>query len=439
MKYPVSLNLFFLFSLLFFAGMPASAQQVLTLEDAVKFALENNYDIRLSANLVKINSNNVSLANAGILPVVGGNFNTNNAIQNSTQVQSNGTETVRNGAKNSNINYGVNLNWTIFNGLQMFSRYEQLKELRKQSEADLQAAVFATVSNVIRAYYDLVQQQQQLTANDTALNLSHYRLRIAKTRYEIGQAAKLDVLNALVDLNTDTTNYLKQTELYKNAKTNLNALIARDINAEFIVADSIQIDQELALDSLLVMAQRLNPGLQSVLIGKRVAELNLKQVKGQRYPAIGFSSGYNFTDSRSALGFATHTSGKGFNYGITATVNIFNGFIQHRNEQNAALQVSSARIQYEQLELNIRTQLTTAYQSYLTSLALVRLEASNTDIARENMDITMDKFKYGNITPLEFREAQRNYIDAVVRFSNARLQAKLAEVALRQLAGNINI
>ena len=430
---------FLCFLLPLLASVKTHAQKVLTLEEAVRIALENNYDIRLAANEVNFNENNISLANAGLLPSLNGVLTTNNALQNSTQVQANGTETVRIGARSSSFNYGVNLNWTIFNGFQMFARYNQLKAIRDQSEADLQTAVVTTVSNVVRGYYDLVQQQQQLSANDTAIKLSRYRLQIASTRYEIGSAAKLEVLNAQVDLNTDTTTYLKQLALYKNAKISLNEIMARDVTVDFRVVDTILVDGQLTLAPLLATALRQNPSLQSVLLGKQIAELNLKQVKGQRLPVIGLNSGYNFTDSRSALGFATQNTGRGFNYGVNASVPIFNGFLQRRNEQNAKILVANAELQYEQLELNIRSQLSSSYQTYLTNVALVSLEESNADIARQNLDITLDKFKYGNITPLEFREAQRNYVNAVVRFSNAQLQAKLAEVSLKQLTGNIDL
>ena len=427
----------FLLSLL--ASVKAHAQAILTLEEAVRIALENNYDIRLAANEVNFNKNNISLANAGLLPSLNGVLTTNNAIQNSRQIQANGNETVRNGARNSSFNYGVNLNWTIFNGFQMFARYNQLKVIREQSEADLQTAVVNTVSNVVRGYYDLVQQQQQISANDTAIKLSRYRLQIASTRYEIGSAAKLEVLNAQVDLNTDTTTYLKQLALYRNAEISLNEIMARDVTIDFRVVDTIIVDGQLPLAPLLATALRQNPSLQSVLFGKQIAELNLKQVKGQRLPVIGLNSGYNFTDSRSALGFATQSTGRGFNYGVNASVPIFNGFLQRRNEQNAKILVANAELQYEQLELNIRSQLSSSYQTYLTNVALVSLEESNADIARQNLDITLAKFKYGNITPLEFREAQRNYVNAVVRFSDAQLQAKLAEVSLKQLSGNITL
>ncbi len=409
------------------------------MEEAVRITLANNYDIRLYANDVNFSKNNISLANAGILPTLNGLLTTNNALQNSTQIQANGTETVRIGARSSSFNYGVNLNWTLFNGLQMFARYSQLKAIRAQSEANLQTAVVTTVSNVIRGYYDLVQQQQQISANDTALKLSRYRFQIARTRYEIGTASKLEVLNAQVDLNTDTTNYLKQLELYKNAKISLNELMARDVTLDFRIVDTIIINTQLMLAPLLTIALKQNPSLQSVLIGRQIAELNLKQVKGQRFPVIGLNSGYNFTDSRSALGFATQNTGRGFNYGINASVPIFNGFLQRRNEQNAKILVANADLEYEQLELSIRSQLSSAYQTYLTNVALVSLEESNVDIARQNMAITLDKFRYGNITPLEFREAQRNYVNAVVRFSDAQLQAKLAEISLKQLSGDINL
>ncbi len=425
-------------SLLFFVLLnQAVAQNMLTLDEAIRITLENNYNIKLIANNLEISRNNVNPGVAGALPYVGGTLSNTNSLLDSRQVQANGTITERSGARNTGLNYGIGLNWTIFDGFGMFARYDQLKELERMGEENLQVAVMENVGEVTRTYYYLVQQQQQLNAYDTALLISNQRLQFAQNRYQVGKASKLEVLNAEVDMNTDTSNLVRQNELYNNTQTSLNQLMARDPGIRFTVVDEIPVDQSLVLESLSEQASKHNPALQAAIINKRVAQLDLKIVKSYRYPILNVNTGYNFTNSTSALGFATQTSGKGLVYGLTASVPIFNGFTQNINEHNAKILMNSAQLQYEQLNQTITTELTRAYQTYRTSLVLVTLEERNQRIAKENLDITIEKFRLGSITTVEFRAAQLNYVNASVRYSTAQYNAKVAEVSLNQIAGTM--
>lgn len=416
------------------------SQETLTVEDAVKIALENNFEIKIASNDLKIDQQNVSLANAGILPNLSANVTNNNSILDTKQTQGDGSERQLDNAKNMNLSYGVALNWTVFNGMRMFARHDQLKELEKLGDAELKLTILTKISDVITTYYDIVQQQEQLTALDTTIIISNVRLTTATNRYTIGKASKLEVLNAQVDLNTDTTAFLKQKELYANTKILLNQILARDPNAEFKVVEDVQIDENLLLPDLMNLAEKQNPQLQAQVINKRIAELELKQIKGDRYPTVNISSGYNFTRSEASLGFITQSSGKGLVYGINATMNIFNGGLQNRNERIAKLQIENSQILIDQQKLALNTQLSTAYQTYLTNLQLSKLEAKNEEIAKQNMDITFEKFRIGTITvtTLEFRTAQLNFINAKVRNSNAQFQAKISEIALKELAGNLS-
>ena len=417
----------------------SQAQELLKLEDAVKIALENNYDIKLSANDLRINKNNVNLGNAGLLPAVTGNFVNNHSLQNSKQVRADGQITERNGARGSNLNYGVGLNWTVFDGFGMFARYDQLQEFQNLGEANLQLTILARVADVITNYFALVQQQQQLQANLTAIDISRFRIKTAQSRFEIGKAARLEVLNAQVDINTDTTNYLWQQDLYRNTQIALNELLARDVNIAFKVADTVIIDDNLTLAQITERAMQQNPSLQAALVSRRIAELDLKQVRSNRFPTIGVNTGYNFNQSQSALGFATQNTGRGFTYGVTASINIFNGFLQRRNEQNAALGIDNAQLNLNKINQSIKAQLAAAFQTYTTNLALVKLETKNQEIAQRNLNITLEKFRLGSIAPIELREAQLNLVAAQVRLSNAMYQAKLAEISLKEIAGNINL
>ncbi|HEX8575657.1 MAG TPA: TolC family protein [Flavobacterium sp.] len=424
--------------ILFFLCCNGSAQETLTLEQAIKTALQNNFEIKISQNELLVDKTNVTIGNAGMLPALTGNFIDNNSVQSASQTGQNGVVTERENAKNMNLNYGVGLDWTVFDGFRMFARYDQLKELQKLGDAELKFTIISRIADVISTYYDLVQQQQQLSALDSTIVISNQRLELAKNRFTIGRASKLEVLNAQVDLNTDTTTLLQQKELYANTKTQLNQILARDLSIDFNVVDNVQIDENLLLPELIALAEKQNPQLQAQIINRKIAELELKQVRAARYPTIVVNSGYNFTNSRSDLGFAAKSSSRGLTYGFTARLNIFNGFNQNRNEKVARIQLENTQLTIDQQKLALNTQLTTAYQSYLTNLELTKLEQKNEAIAKQNLDITLDKFRIGTITTLEFRTAQLNYINAIVRNNNAQLQAKLSEIALKELAGTLN-
>ncbi|KDN56489.1 TolC family protein [Flavobacterium seoulense] len=415
-----------------------NAQQSLSIEDAIKMALENNYEIRIASNDLKVYQANNAIGNAGMLPTLTANVVDNNNIQNLSQIRLDGTENSLNNAKNNSLNYGVSLGWTIFDGMGMFARKEQFEELQKLGESELKLSILTKISDVYATYYDLVQQQQQLAALDSTLVISNQRLDLAQNRFSIGKASKLEVLNAQVDLNTDKVTLLKQKEFFANTKILLNQILARDTKTDFTVTTIFKVDGDLKLAELNNLAQKQNPQLEAQIINKRVAELQLKQARATRYPTIRLTSGYNFSETESSLGFTTQSSSRGFNYGFTASLNVFDGFRQHRNEKIAHLAIENAKLQIDQQNLNIETQLATAYQTYLTNLELIELEKNNQSIAKQNLSITLDKFHIGTITTLEFRTAQLNYVNATVRYTNAQFQAKLSEISLKELAGNLD-
>jgi len=421
--------------LFFFASPWVIAQDLLTVEEAVKIALENNYQIRIASNLLEIDKTGVNIGNAGMLPVVGATLNSNNSIQNSSQTRADGNLVELDNAKNNSLNYGVGLDWTIFDGFRMFARYDQLKELEKLGEAQLKQTVLTKVSDVMIAYYDLVQQHQQLVALDSTIVISEQRLNLANNRFTIGKASKLEVLNAQVDLNTDLTLMLRQKEMIVNSKIRLNEILARDTKIDFRVIDEISLDEALTLPELESLAEKQNPVLQAAIINKNVARLELKQVKAERYPSIVASTGYVFNESESSLGFTTSAESQGWNYGLSARLKIFEGFTQNQNEKIARIRVDNSSLLIEEQRQTLKSQLGTAYQSYLTNISLIELEKSNEAIAKDNLGITIEKFKIGTIPTIEFRTAQLNYIRAIVRYSDAKFQAKLSEISLKEFAG----
>ena len=415
------------------------AQELLTLKEAVSIALQNNYDIKISRNDLSIAKNNNNIGNAGMLPTLDATYINGGGIQNTRQTPATGPERVITGARSTNNSLGADLNWTVFDGFTMFANYNRLKELQKQGEVNARLTILNTVADVINAYYDVIRQQQLLVAADSAIDVSVLRTNIAKTKLELGRGSKLDVLTAQVDYNTDTSSYLQIKNFLQVAKIRLNQIMIRDISANFSVADSIDVDRGILFSKQAEIAEQQNPDVQNAFINQRLASLNLKAVRGARYPAISLNSGYSRANSTSPTGFNQRFAANGFTYGVTASLNLFNGFLQRQNERNAKIEIETSKLNLGKTKLDVNSQLLSAYQNYATYLDLVKLEQRNVDIAKESLDITLAKYRLGSIAPLELREAQRNAIDAQNRFIEMQYQAKLAETNLKAISGNINL
>jgi outer membrane protein TolC len=199
------------------------------------------------------------------------------------------------------------------------------------------------------------------------------------------------------------------------------------------------VDQGLSLPELEILVTNENPQLQAEMINKKISELELQQIKAARYPTIFATTGYNFGRTESSLGFTTSSNFRGWNYGFGASLNIFDGFNQNRNEKIGKIALENAEVAIEEQKQGLMSLLNTWYQTYLTNISLIVLEGNNEAIARENLDITVEKYKIGIIPAIEFRTAQLNYINAEVRYINAKFQAKLSEIILKQLAGNLTL
>jgi outer membrane protein len=412
---------------------------LLSLKDALDSALQNNFNIRISRNSSAIAKNNVTVGNAGMLPVVTGNYTLNNSVQTTTQTRSDNTTNRIINARNSNNSYGVALDWNIFDGLNMFATYDRLKELEKLGSVRAQDTVLQTVAGVMTTYYDLVNQQKQIKALKGVIDISRQQIRYAQNRFEAGKVARLDVYNAQVALNTDTASLIGQQQQFKASKIELNRLLSRDPNAEFNVADTILVDEKITLGNVLEQAQLQNPTLLSAAINRRLSDINLKQVRSTRYPLLGVSTGYQFNNSKNPAGFARAQNSKGLTYGLTASINIFDGFNQWRRERNAKLQIDNAQINIARTRRDVEAQISTLYSSYLSGMELIKTGRSNVDLARKSLQISLDKYKLGTITPLEIREAQRNYLNATLIFYDAEFQSKVAEITLKQIAGKISV
>jgi len=424
--------------LLFFGQMVVvHAQAELSLSDAVRIGLEKNYSIRIAQNDRMIADNNHSLGNAGFMPAVTAQFDQNNANNDTRQEFLSGQRLQRDNAKSDNTTAAVGLTWTIFDGLKMFTTYEKLGELKKLGEADAKVRIEATIATIIQSYAQLVQAKQQLLVADKNVAISEERLALAEQRFRLGSGSKLEVLNAKVDLNADKSARLTQNQLSEEARINLNELLGRPASTALSPTDSLQAGTTLQIEQLRNDALKQNPALLIAESNRRIAKLELKEVQSAMLPRVDLLGDYHWNRSNSEAGFLASNQNSGINYGLRASINLFNGFQVQRERQNARIRIETANMQLEQERLALEAGLNKVYLLYANALQMLALEQENLEVAAQNLDVANERFKLGAQTALELREAQRQYIAAETRLIQARYLVMVSRTELLRLSGKL--
>jgi len=425
-----------IFFLIFIASY-SFAQQNLSLRKAIEIGLQNNYSIRLAESDADITEQNRKAALSALMPRIDANATYNKSIVDTRQVFVTGVIQERDAATTTQNLAGLQMSWVLFDGLKMFASYDRIKELEKMGEQNAKAAVQSVLADIIINYYAIVASQVQLKANADALEVSKKRVEVLENKVKVGSSSTLDLLNAKVDYNSDYSNYLRQQENLKNLKIRLNELLILPVNDDFTPSDSIPTNTLLNTDDLYNKLLIQNPLLINAKSQQRIAELNVKEVSADRYPTIRLNSGYNYSNVNAQAGFVIENRTQGLSYGVTASVNIFNGLLQSRREKTAKIQSQAASMSYEVAKLTLETNWSLLLNNYKNNFELLRLERENQLVAKRNIDISVEKYHLGGISSLQLREAQKAYIDANSRYVNALYQFKLAETSLLELSSSI--
>ena len=329
------------------------AQEPLTLFQAIKTGLENNYSIQILKNDVEIAGNNNTLGNAGFLPSVNVNATQNNVVSTTNQKYFNGTEKDITNAKNKTFNAGVGLNWTLFDGFSMYVNKDKLELLEQMSDTELQMIVEATVAAIIINYFGIVQEQKLIGVLRDAVDLSMTRKKLALAKISLGSGSKLMLLQSTVDLNADSTRLLQELTRLTNLKADLNKLMCIEPERGFEISDTIILAAPLNYDDLKVKTLDQNTSLILARNNQVISLMNLKDTRSLRYPQLNFLAGYNYNQSNSQTGFLEYNKAFGPSFGLTLSYNLFNGFNTNRQIKNAGIEMGTADFIYKDTDLSL--------------------------------------------------------------------------------------
>jgi len=414
------------------------AQDTLKLKDAIVLALKNNYSISLAENTARISDINNSAGNAGMLPKLDVTGARSISINNSHAEYFDGRVRDVPKAQTNNQSASIQLSYTIFDGLNMFIQRDKLNELQLLSNTQLQGVIENTVANVSRVYFDLAVQQKILDLYHEALKISSQRRQFAKARLDLGSGSQLAYLQATVDMNADSANYMKQVSVLTNTASDLNLLLCRDLKTGVLVEKNIPVNELIIYEELWNKVQEQSPDLMEARSAVNLASLAIKEVKSVRLPRLSINSAYAYSKNLSDVGTFTSNRNLGFSAGATLNYNLFNGFTNNQKLKAAKIREESAVQDAELQKLTIEANLQQVYTDFQTNLKLARFEKENMQFARLNWDIAQEKYKLGALNDVELRETQKKLLDAENRLLQSQFRCKSAEIELLRLSGQLS-
>jgi outer membrane protein TolC len=421
-----------------FSQEKLAAQNNLSLKEAVTIAIQNSYDIKLVENNLTIAKNNNNYGVAGGLPTVTATGTNNNTLTTINQTFPDPSRnTTRNGVDGTTLNGGLTATMILFNGYRVAATKERLASIEKQSAAALQTQMLNTSSTVMQQYYNVIRQAAFLKTIEKSIEASEERVAIVKTRQEVGVANQADLLQSNLDLNALLQAKQNQLVVLAQVKADLYNSMVLPANSNYTFTDSIQVDDKLALLDI-ESKMKDHPLLQSAQQLINVNQFLEKETKALTYPTLRANTGYNYNSNKSAAGFILLNESYGPFLGFNLSIPIYAGSASKRAVKNAQINTVSAKLQYDNTAQDLGTELFKTYQNYQNSIKQTPIEVQNYEMSEALLALVMEKFKLGQATVVDVKQAQQSFENAGFRLTSLRFSAKIAEIELKRLSNQLN-
>ncbi len=446
MKRRISASLLLLlFSLL---GFTVKAQQGYTLQQAIEYALLNNESV-LNAELTKKDADaQVLETRADGLPQLDASF----GYTNNTQIPVNivpanvfdptapadAVQAIRFGVQHQG-SLGVTASQMIWDG-SFFIGLKAAKTLRDLVDRDKVKAEVDVVGIVTKAYYLVLVNESRIALIDA--NYANLESTLNETRalYENGFAEKIDVSRLQVQLNNLVAEKAGVLSAVSGSLNILKLSMGMPVSQSITLTDPLEsIDFTYDQNEINNFSIQNRIEIQQMNFNKRLAELDLKNVKSGYIPKVKFNAAWGRNNGNDS--FSNLWSNEWFtnsNIGINVSIPVFDGFRKKYTIQRKKIQLQTLDNNYKLLANNINFEVIDAKNSLDVNLQKLTVQQANIDLAREVRDITTEKYREGVGSNLEVLNAEKDYKEAETNYLEALYNAVISKVDLDLALGKLH-
>ncbi|HRP02100.1 MAG TPA: TolC family protein [Candidatus Kapabacteria bacterium] len=415
------------------------AQENLSLEDAIKIALKNNYSIRATTLQSKIAENSLNVGTGAFLPTLDLKITQDNTINDVNQNFYDGREVEKNGATGNSLLGSITANWKIFDGMGMFIDYDLLKLNNEVSRLQLRKKSEDLISQITASYNTLYFLNENLLLISQNLEVSRFRYNIVFNRKEIGKASGMELLQAEIDLNKDISDSIYALNNYEIQRNEFNILLGEPVDRQFKISDSLTFNSQSYSYASLQNELAQNTDLKLADLGIQISQNDIDRLKSNYLPTINLYGGYTYNSVESQAGLLKSNVANGFNYGVSLNLNLFEGFKNNTIIENQELNAQISKLNKEELEKLIQKELKSTIDSYNSTIQVKNIQEKNLLLSQSNLEIAKEKLRIGTITQIEFREIQLNQLNVFNQLLLTKINLKIFETSIQRILGMLVI
>tara|TARA_B100001175_G_scaffold55689_1_gene44752 strand:- start:2067 stop:3386 length:1320 start_codon:yes stop_codon:yes gene_type:complete len=416
-----------------------TAQEELTISSAVKKTLENNLDIEVSENFKRIAKNNSSILNSNYLPNIqlGSEINTN--IQSIEIETPSGISGTLDDTQTDNSSAVLSIDYNIIDSSGRKYNFKKSKELYSKSNLEVQEIIENTILQLFTVFFEVgrLSEEKEILKNSLDISKKRYERRLLE--FEYGQTNNLEVLNAEVDVNSDSINLLNTSKKLFNAKNDLNLIMNVDLESEFNINTNIEFLSQQEIENIFSKDIYNNTKLLIIEKDIIISNLDRKIAKSSYLPTLGLIGSYGWNESinDNPYAFYNKSISDGLSAGINIRWDIFRSGKKIIANKNAAINQANSELTKKKTVLELKKELRNAYQTHLNNIFILEVQRKNLNTNKNNFDRNIERYKIGQVSSIEFRRAQLNLLNAKLSKSSAKYQAKISEAYFLKISGEI--
>ena len=425
-----------LLSITFSSLFIAQDSLFLSLSDAIKIGLKQNYEIQISKKNVEINKLLNTWGEAGLLPSINISGSQDNTLSDQSK---NPTSFIQELLQSNSFNGGVALNWTVFNGFNVKANKIKLEQLVEQSEGTVSLVVENTIHGIILSYYQCKIQREQLSLLKNVLDLSKEKFELQQTKNKLGLGVTVDLLQFESAYLTDSSNLILQELAYKNSIRNLNLLMGVDVNRNWNLTEELTPTKNIySFDDLNNKMLSNNTNIKNQLINFSLLKQDIEMAKSAFYPSLSFNSGGNYSNSRFAIGNLSQ-NGTSINYYGNFTLNfrLYDGGKVRRGIKALKIQEEINFLEMEKIKYELSQDLSMNFDTYQTRLRIFELNKKSFLVAKQNFDIAKIKENSGLISSFNLRDIEMAYLNSGISLFQSTFNLIESNTTLLKLTGGI--
>lgn len=429
------------------------AQTAITIEDAIRIALENNYQLKQSENNLAMSDNAVLNARADFLPSLSASYNGTRRVGQQFDQTTVTFENVTTNTMGGNLNSSI----TVFNGFNNINSLRRANTNRSIQQEDSQRLreniIFTTASRFL-----------QVVLNDELLKISRENLSVAEQQYarieaqvEVGRSPNVDLLNQASVVANEELTVIQRENALESSLVQLMRIMQDESGAEYTL-----IMPEVEELQLIPLDLNLQEMVQTALQNRRDLRAQQLTIERNQYDeaiaranllptlnaSLGISGSYNdrFRDiDGNPLSYSNQFFDRNVNrfIGFNIQIPIFDNLNRRTNLQNTQITLKNSQLELDNIRFQVNEEVRQAYNDYMSIVKELESTEKALIAAERAYETEFQRYEVGASTLIELNQANANFVQAqsnrIQTIYNFVFQEKVLDFYLGQLSASVEL